>query len=340
MARRVIQILVVHPGALGDTILAVPVLAALKQTHHPAYLHLIGCPALTDVLPGRSVVDHMSSIEGAEYRALLSGSTAMSSEMTRAFSGFDIAVVWAADPEGAVYSTLSALGIGRVVVRSPGLKNNRPRHATDRFRDTVSALLVGESLPSSGLAATVDDCRIGSRWMADNGIDAGRPTIAVHPGSGSPAKCWPTEYFAEVCTGLIPNGINMIIVEGPADAESVARLRQSLEFKIPVLRGQGLRQVIGVLTQCSVVLGNDSGITQLAASLGIPTVGVFGPTDPAVWGYRIKTFRAIRGSSGCRCLTPTAQQHCQERDCFAVSPGAVQDLLRELVGAAPAGLAT
>ena len=340
MDRRVMRILVGHPGALGDTILALPVLAALKETYHPAHLHVIGHPALTEVLPGRSVVDRMSSIEAAEYRALLSGWSDMPSEMRRVLTAFDIAVVWTSDPDGALSATLSGLGIGRIVVRSPHLKDHGARHATDRFRDTVSELLSGDRMPSTGLSATVEDRRSGSSWMAGNGMDLGRPTIAVHPGSGSRSKCWPPEQFAEVMTGLVQDGINMIIVEGPADAEPVERLQQRLQVKVPVLRESGICRIIGVLAQCSAVLGNDSGVTHLAAALGIPTVGVFGPTDPAVWGYRINTFRALRGGSGCRCLTPPAQQHCQERACFAVLPATVQDLLREHVCASPAGLAT
>src|SRR5207249_7296820 len=99
MDRRLSRILVVHPGSLGDTILALPVLAALKEHYRPAWLHLIGHPSLLDVLPGRSVVDSMGSIERPDYRDLLAGHERMSASTVRFYQQFALVVIWAADPE-------------------------------------------------------------------------------------------------------------------------------------------------------------------------------------------------------------------------------------------------
>src|SRR5438105_3873858 len=109
MDRRVSQILVVHPGSLGDTILALPVLAALKEHYRPAWLHLIGHPSLVDVLPGRSIVDRTGSIDGLEYQELLSGAGCMSSAAIRFYQQFALVVIWAADHDGSVQAALASL---------------------------------------------------------------------------------------------------------------------------------------------------------------------------------------------------------------------------------------
>src|SRR5439155_995874 len=84
--------------AVGDTILALPVLAALKVHHRPVWLHLIGHPSLLDVLPGRSVVDSMGSIEGLYYRDLLAGHERMSAAVVSFYQQFALVVIWTADP--------------------------------------------------------------------------------------------------------------------------------------------------------------------------------------------------------------------------------------------------
>src|SRR6266487_6656000 len=111
MDRRVSQILVLHPGSLGDTILALPVLGALKEHYRPAWLHLIGHPSLVDILPGRSVVDRMGSIEGSDYRELLAGYGRMSAATMRCYQQFALVVIWAADHDGSVQAALDSLGI-------------------------------------------------------------------------------------------------------------------------------------------------------------------------------------------------------------------------------------
>jgi ADP-heptose:LPS heptosyltransferase len=94
--------------------------------------------------------------------------------------------------------------------------------------------------------------------------------VIVHPGSGAAAKCWP--HFA----GLIEYVRDAVVLIGPADAD-IATSR-------PCLRGLSLLEVAEELRQCRCFIGNDSGITHLAAYMGCPTVALFGPTDPRAWG--------------------------------------------------------
>jgi ADP-heptose:LPS heptosyltransferase len=115
-----------------------------------------------------------------------------------------------------------------------------------------------------------------------------RAFVAVHPGSGSPAKNWPAERFAEVARRIAGGG-PWLYVRGPAEAG----------WPIP----QGavdasnwpLRSLAAVLSRAALFLGNDSGASHLAAASGAPTLSLFGPTDPAVWspvGPAVATLRA------------------------------------------------
>jgi heptosyltransferase-3 len=341
MDRRVSHILVVHPGSLGDTILALPVLAALKEHYRPAWLHLIGHPALSDVLPGRSVVDGMGSIEGLEYQELLSGAGCMSSGTIRFYQQFALVVIWAADHDGSVQAALDSLGIPQVIVRSPRLQRTSYQHATERFRETLAGLLPSESLPETGLTPTENDRESGARWLLDHGIDPETDrVVAAHAGSGRLSKCWPPVHVAAVIQGLLEEGLKVVLIEGPADAEATRAVTGQVPSALPRLQAASLSLVLAVLGRCGGFLGNDSGVTQMATALGLPTVAVFGPTDPGIWGYRGKRLVAVRSEFGCRCATREEQQMCSERMCLSTPPGIVLNALRQSVRSVSPSLAT
>jgi len=323
---KTMRILVVHPGALGDTLLALPVLVALKQHHEPATVDLIGHSSLVEVLPGRSVVDIMRPIDGPEFRSLFGDPLELPVPIQSFFGSFDIAVAWLDDHDERLRHCLRTLGIRNAVIRAPRLHEPGTRHATNRFGETLSDWDCAQPLPTTCLTPTVADLTAGAAWLARAGIpDRGVPVVAVHPGAGSPSKCWPPERYAEVIAALVQDGTAVVLVEGPADAQAVGDLQHAVApLPVPRLVGGRLAAVVEVLSRCHAFLGNDSGLTQLAAGLGVPTIGIFGPTDPAVWAPRGDHVVTFRGGS----------------DWLPISPGLVIEAVRQVVREPSASLAT
>lgn len=119
--------------------------------------------------------------------------------------------------------------------------------------------------------------------------------VAVHAGSGSARKNWPAARFADAARSLA-GGEPFLWVEGPADAPTEPR---ALDIPTWVrARDLPLRTLAAVLARASVYLGNDSGVSHLAAAAGTPTVAVFGPTDPVQWSPRGPFVLAVRAESG------------------------------------------
>jgi heptosyltransferase III len=113
-------------------------------------------------------------------------------------------------------------------------------------------------------------------------------SVAIHPGSGSAQKCWPASRFAAVIERLWQQNRSVLLLAGPADSERVHDVFQQLSSPpapdmLKLLTNAPLLEVARQLQPCRCYLGNDSGITHLAAMLGVPTIAIFGPTDPAVW---------------------------------------------------------
>jgi ADP-heptose:LPS heptosyltransferase len=120
--------------------------------------------------------------------------------------------------------------------------------------------------------------------------------LAVHPRSGSAAKSWPVDRFAEL---VARDGARLpwLLVEGPADAAAA----ETLAGVPGAVRARELPpRVLGtLLSQAGAYVGNDSGVSHLAAAWGAPTLALFGPTDPAVWaplGPRVRTLRSPTGA--------------------------------------------
>lgn len=117
--------------------------------------------------------------------------------------------------------------------------------------------------------------------------------LALHPGSGSRTKNWPAERFAELADALAPAAA-FALIQGPADAVAVGRVER-LAPRAVVVRDRTARSVAGLLARAGLYVGNDSGVSHLAAAVGVPALALFGPTDPAVWaplGPRAMTLRA------------------------------------------------
>jgi len=118
--------------------------------------------------------------------------------------------------------------------------------------------------------------------------------VLLHPGSGSPEKNWPLAHFIEVGRRLVALGHRVAWIRGPAEAD--------LDFIEPaaeVIEQPRVQTLAATLARSSLFIGNDSGVSHLAAAVGAPTLAIFGPTSPTVWrpdGQRVETLRPESGA--------------------------------------------
>jgi hypothetical protein len=140
------------------------------------------------------------------------------------------------------------------------------------------------TLDQQTLRPTATDRTLGLRLLEKTGVDLGRPLTVIHPGSGGSAKCWHLDNFLAVAEQWQQDGGHVVFVIGPVEQErwtqdTIARL----EARAPLLRELTLEQTLAVLSNAATVLTNDSGISHLAAGLGLPTTVLFGPTAPHLY---------------------------------------------------------
>jgi ADP-heptose:LPS heptosyltransferase len=177
---------------------------------------------------------------------------------------------------------------------------------------------------------------LGRDHLLHHGIVGTQPLVFLHPGSGSIHKCVGPDVLAAVIERLRGEGLEPLILEGPADRELVARLYAHVSPSPTVFRGMDLRTLVGMLAHAQLYIGHDSGVMHLAALFGVPTLALFGPTDPARWAPRGAHVSILRGSP-CSCASWEAVRQCVERPCLQLSPEIIMAhcLALRLKGATP-----
>jgi len=119
-------------------------------------------------------------------------------------------------------------------------------------------------------------------WRERLALTNTRPAATLAPGAVGPSKRWPAASFAELARALIAQGCDVWIVGGPSEAP-LARIIRDHAPEARDLTGTDLRNGILALAASNVAVSNDSGLLHVAAALGIPTIGIFGPTSPWHW---------------------------------------------------------
>ena len=142
----------------------------------------------------------------------------------------------------------------------------------------------------------------------------------MHPGSGSLQKCADSSLLREIAQRLNQNQkMTLVILKGPADTEPVNNLiREMNPEDYCLVKDQSLFSIAYLLSKAMLYIGHDSGLTHLAAVLGIPSVALFGPTDPAHWAPRGDHVSVIQGLS-CRCIDWKEIQACHPKPCLNMS---------------------
>ncbi|GCE48375.1 ADP-heptose:LPS heptosyltransferase [Thermosporothrix hazakensis] len=262
------RILLVRPGAIGDTLLTLPVIAALKAYHPNTTIHFVGRADVLPLFHASGLVEETSDYEALQWSALFASPETARRLLSPQFAGYDLAICWLRDSEGTIARNLTASGIQEVIT-APG----RPP------ADTV--IHVAEYLAQTAGVMLAPDFQLTLPQRP-----SGQETIAIHPGSGGPQKCWPVPCFAEVIQHLEQKRQPTLLLAGPAEAQRLQELRHLLTPApafLTELISAPLLDVAYALTSCRAYLGNDTGITHLAALLGIPTLALFQASDPRLW---------------------------------------------------------
>ncbi|MBW2038210.1 MAG: glycosyltransferase family 9 protein [Deltaproteobacteria bacterium] len=306
------RILIVHQGALGDFILALPAVKTLREFLQPAWLEIMGHPWTLQLVEGRYYADGINDVNRAEMAPFFQEGAQLPKGACRYLSRFDAAFVFG---KGATFAqNLRRTGIKWVFLLPPFPKERR--HLVDHHLSSLMALGIPSAPVSPKIFLREEDEGWAVEFFRQRRWGLGG-IIAMHPGAGSRKKVWPLHRFADLGRILAQGGRGLLIVQGPADEEIVGETFGGLNG-VPhlVLCNLPLIKLGALLSHASLFIGNDSGISHLAAALGVPTVSIFGPTDPLVWAPRGERAFWIQGGVDCSPCSWQQQQECERQRCL------------------------
>ncbi|MCP9471512.1 MAG: glycosyltransferase family 9 protein [Nitrospira sp.] len=321
-------VLVIHPGSLGDVLLAVPALQRLRANYPNHRYVLVSHEPVGRFLLEVNLVEEWVSFESIAIRDFLFGEEPFPlSEKYSWIQHCEFAVGWLKDKDGLIENRLNMMGISHVRIGSPFDSNVTATHQSDRFCQAIGEQGHGPAVVPRICLPPVFE-RSAEMCLTKRGIALDRPMMVIHPGSGSRAKCTRPEILASVVDELQNAGAQCLLLEGPADQEAVKAVIGRIGRPLPVLRDADLTTVAGVLLRARVYIGHDSGITHLAGLLGVSTVALFGPTDPARWAPKGPHVIVLRAGP-CTCPSWEHVTACSEKVCLAVSPEQILDACRK-----------
>lgn len=278
--------LLIKPGALGDTILALPLVRALRLAG--GEVHVMGRPEYWAVALQDGCASRALSLDLLDLAPLFDDGREIPADLAAFLRNYDRVIAFWQTGAQAFERGLRRAGVRDARVAAP-FPEPGGLHAADHLLSAVPGLPRVDPVPR--FIASEQDRRAAAAMLHP-------PYVVIHPSSGSPKKNW--RRFAELLDPL-SRALKMRVVVplGPAetgglDAFTDAFTDRTFQTDPAIVHEPPVRTLGALLAEAAVYVGNDSGVTHLAAAAGAPVVAIFGPTDPARWGPRGEPVRVLQ----------------------------------------------
>lgn len=278
------RLLVIRGGAIGDFILTLPAIGALRQALPQSYIEVLGSPRRAILAQHPDYADQIMDVERLDLYRLFSRHVSASERLVSYLGSFEAIFAYSPRPNEAFAAHVRQYCPGHVVTWSPDPPAGL--HVTDHLLRPVRDFRQHPYDPTprvhlSAAALEAAECFWRAAQLPDTGV------IVLHPGSGGAHKVWPLPGWQQVMRWVANQGIPCIVLCGPAEQDQVAwLLRHTALPSWPCVGEMPLHHLAAIMARGQVVVGHDSGMTHLAAAVGSTTLGLFGPTDPLTWGPR------------------------------------------------------
>jgi len=288
------RILVVRLGSLGDIAHALPAVAALRDTFPQARIDWLVESRWAELLELNSELTNVIPVDTRSWRrAPLSAATWRSVGALRRTLRevrYDIAIDFQGLYKSAVVAWLSGasrkVGFARGVAKEGGAARfyteqiSPPAgvHVIEMNRALARAAGAGDTAVRFPLPTSAEDEASVEEMLRSHHLNE---FVVLSPGGGWGSKCWPVGRYAALHNTLArERGWRTVVNAGPGEEKLVSEFQAQARVTKPVHLVLTLRQLVALLKRARLVVSGDTGPLHLAAALGTPVVGLYGPTDP------------------------------------------------------------
>ena len=289
------KILIRATNWIGDAIMALPALRAVRKRFPEAEIAIVGRPYVADIYRDQEICDQLIPYDPRGLHAGLSGRERLAAELRA--QKFDMALLlqnafdaawlaWRARiPERIGYARDARSFLLTKAIPLPR-HGEIPAHEKFYYLELLRRAGWLDSVQDEtfiSLRVSEEKRRSADEFLCESGVRQGALRIAIGAGASyGSAKCWPPPRFAEVANQLQSEADADVILFGTA-AEASVSTAISAEMRRPPIDLTGktaIADLPALLSQCHLFIGNDSGAMHVAAAVGLPVIAVFGPTDP------------------------------------------------------------
>jgi heptosyltransferase-2 len=299
------RILVIRGGAIGDFILSLPALKALREACPQAHIEILGYKHIAALAENRFYAQAVRSIEYGPLSSFFAKNSELPAELAGYFASFDLIISYLYDPDRIFENNLRRCGVENTLC-GPAKVVEKSGHAARQLARPIEELGIRVGDLTEKLFLSEEDRQFAREFL--RGLS--RPIVAVHPGSGSKEKNWPLQNWIALFSrndrfsdgedepGRKGKRPSLIVISGEADAAQTAQLeREWKNTNVRFAKNLSLPHLAAVLEH-TIFVGHDSGISHLAAAAGATCILLFGPTDPNVWAPKNENVQVLRTQSG------------------------------------------
>ena len=280
------NILVIRGGAIGDFILTLPVLAALRENLPQARVEILAYPRVASLAVTAGLAAAARSIDARPLAGFFAARGPLDEELQAYFASFAVILSYLYDPDGIFQANIERCSRAQFIAGPHRPDERAALHATDVFLKPLERLAIFDADPSP-------------RLLLPSALSP-LPSIALHPGSGSESKNWLESNWSQLLRALVQETTApLLLIGGEAEGERLQRLARDLPpDRFTLAQNLPLVELAQRLAGCRAFLGHDSGITHLAAAVGLPGLVLWGPSNEVVWRPRSERMKILRGSPG------------------------------------------
>jgi heptosyltransferase-3 len=299
------KMLVIRGGAIGDFILTLPVLAALREQFPRTELHVLGYPHIAQLAVVGGLAQRVQSIEARALAQFFARDGELAEDWIDYFSEFDLIISFLYDPDEIFKTNVKRCTRAQFITGPHRPDESLDLHATEVFLKPLEQLAIfqPDATPHLNVEKAFETTVGSGRWLA------------VHPGSGSESKNWPEGKWLEFLQQVVESTtLRLLLVGGEAERGRLERLALALPTtRLKRLQSVPLPELARWLAACAAFVGHDSGISHLAAAVGVPSLILWGETTETVWRPRASELTMLRDAKGLKQLSvPVVTHHLEE----------------------------
>jgi heptosyltransferase-3 len=292
------RILVIRGGAIGDFILTLPGLKALRDARPNAHIEILGYKHIAMLAENRFYAQAVHSIEYGPLARFFAGNSELPTELADYFASFDLIISYLYDPDGVFEKNLCRCGVENLICGPAKIVENAD-HAARQLARPFEELGIKVLDLTERIFPSTEDREFAREFLGT----LPQPIVAIHPGSGSEQKNWPLKNWIALFSksrqfssdGKCPS---LAVISGEADKTQTEQLEREWKNRdVRFAKNLPLPHLAAVLER-SIFIGHDSGISHLAAATGADCILLFGPTDPNLWAPSNQNVRLLRAPRG------------------------------------------